>query len=177
MDLTDQLLSLNRGLAYCIVFHSDAKREELLRELSSREDAAIVAYDGGLIGNLNVWENLTLPVHYHASGMARSLSDKMQPIFGQCGIADAELKKLLRKMPDDLSLYEKRLAGFVRAMLVEPELMVYDRVFDGLASNDVARVALFDDQFHNFFPFRTSVLLSFNEYSNLLKPHWQTLHL
>lgn len=178
MNLTVDLPSLERGRSYCIVVQSDAQRERLLQELSARMNAAVVAYDGGLISNLNVWENLALPVHYHAAQAGNGLEGKVMGMFRQCGLVDkAKVLRLLGKLPGELPLYEKRLAGFVRAMLVEPELMVYDRLYDGLARSDAERVAQLDGLFHLHFPFRISVLLSFDERKEFGSARQHTLHI
>lgn len=166
------------GCSYCIVVRSDDWRIELLQELSARKNVAVVAHDGGLIGNLNVWENLSLPVQYHASQVGGGLEGRVMNLFRHCGLSgDPEIRRLFRKLPGALSLYEKRLVGFVRAMLVEPELMVYDRIYDGLARDDVDRVARFDRLFHLYFPFRISVLLSFDERGESGNPRQHVIHL
>ena len=175
---TLNLPPLERGCSYCIVMRSDAQREQLLQEFSARMNAAVVAYDGGLISNLNVWENLSLPVHYHAPQIGGGLEGRVVELLRQCGLPnDAEVRRLLGWLPGELSLYEKRLAGFVRAMLVEPELMVYDRIYDGLARDEADRVAQFDNLFHLYFPFRISVLLSFDERKEPGNPRQHIIHL
>ena len=175
---TLNLPPLERGCSYCIVMRSDVQREQLLQEFACQPDCAVVAYDSGLISNLNVWENLSLPVHYHAAQIGSGLEDKVVELFRQCGLpGDVEVRRLLGRLPAELSLYEKRLAGFVRAMLVEPELMVYDRIYDGLARGDADRVAQFDNLFHLYFPFRISVLLSFDERKEPGNPRQHIIHL
>jgi hypothetical protein len=42
-------------------------------------------------------------------------------------------------------------------MLVEPEIMVYDSLFEGLTRAEVEQVLAFDRVFHLYFPFRTSI--------------------
>lgn len=173
-----RLPPLERGYSYCIVMQSDVQREELLQELSAQREAVVVAHDGGLISNLNIWENLSLPIHYHSSQIGDGLEGKVVELFRQCGLpGDAEVRLLLGKLPGELPLYEKRLAGFVRAMLVEPELMVYDRIYDGLARDDAERVAHFDKLFHLYFPFRISVLLSFDECKEMGNTRQHIIHL
>lgn len=178
MSMIVDLPSLAPGCSYCIVLRSDARRVELLQELSARKDVAVVAHDGGLIGNLNVWENLSLPVHYHASQIGGGLEGRVMELFRHCGLpGDREIRRLFRKLPGELSLYERRLAGFVRAMLVEPELMVYDRIYDGLARDDASRMVRLDSLFHFYFPFRISVLLSYDERGEAGNPRQHIMHL
>jgi phospholipid/cholesterol/gamma-HCH transport system ATP-binding protein len=124
-----------------------------------------VPHNGGLISNLRVWENIILPVQYHGIEFAGKLEDNVARLFGQCGMEDENaVSDLLFKLPDQLSLYEKRLVGFVRAMLMSPELIIYDTLNEGLSRKELAHVAKFDKVFRLYFPFRTSVLVSFEEH-------------
>ena len=50
-------------------------------------------------------------------------------------------------LPDRLSEFERRLAAFVRAMLAEPEIMVYDGLFDGLTRVEIEKAMGFDRLF------------------------------
>lgn len=156
--------SLRRGRSYCIVIDSAEQRERLLEQFSALESSALVAHDGGLIGNLSIWENLFLPIGYHSLQIVGGPREKAVELLVKCGIENGEkMDNLLRRLPDELSLFEKRLSGFVRAMLMEPELMIYDTIFEGLTREDARNAAEFNRLFHLYFPFRTSILLSFDE--------------
>ncbi len=153
------------GYSYCLVVRSDAQRKAVLEALSAQPNTAIVANNGGLISNLRVWENLTLPVQYHNIQVGGQLEDNVVNLLEKCGLRDEKtLTALLFMLPDQLSLFEKRLVGFVRAMLMAPEMMVYDSLHEGLSRREMEKTARFDRIFRLYFPFRTSVLLSFEEY-------------
>ncbi len=158
-------VQLKSGNSYCLIVRSDTQRNEVLAALSALPNSAIVASDGGLISNLRVWENLTLPVLYHDIRVGGKLEDNVVDLFQKSGVrAEKSLTALLLKLPDQLSLFEKRLVGFVRAMLMAPEVMVYDSIHDGLSHREMEKTARFDRIFRLHFPFRTSVLLSYEEF-------------
>lgn len=172
LELSDgealDVAALARGHSYFATVQSESQRDRLLHQLSALQDAAVVACDGGLISNLTGWDNLSLPVSFHSLQVMGGLQQRARELFAGCGMADwPAVNALLGELPDEMSLYERRLVGFVRAMLVEPELMVYDTIYDNLARDDVKRVQRFDTLFHRYFPFRISVLLSFGEYGEL----------
>jgi predicted ABC-type transport system involved in lysophospholipase L1 biosynthesis ATPase subunit len=169
---------LQSGYSYCLVVRSESQRSALLKNLGDQPGVAIVPHNGGLISNLRVWENIVLPVQYHGIEVAGKLDDNVAQLLLQCGLEDeAAVSDLLLKLPDQLSLYEKRLVGFVRAMLLSPELIIYDSMIEGLSRKELARVVKFDKIFRLYFPFRTSVLVSFEEYKDKDDPRYLVIHL
>lgn len=138
---------------------SETQRQALLAGLLRLRTASIVSRDGSLIGNLTAAENVALPGEYHATSCPDAV---ITSLLNRCGLIDKlALQVLLGKFPEQMSAYERRLIGFMRAICVEPELLVFDEIYDGLARLEVALVDKFDECFHLQFPFRTSVLLSF----------------
>ena len=136
-DFIDVLLGLRRPgagsvhhLGKDIYSISDAGYIKLFRRVG------VVPESGGLISNLKVWENIALPVSYHGARGARVLKEsesRAAEIFADIGLAGDSLKALMGRLPGPLSSYEKKLIGLVRAMLMEPEIMIYDSLFDGLS--------------------------------------------
>jgi ABC-type molybdenum transport system ATPase subunit/photorepair protein PhrA len=94
--------------------------------------------------------------------------------FGQDG---AQLRALDFARPAGLSPWQKRLAGFVRAMLMEPELIVFDSLFGGISRADASKVREFRRIFHLHFPFRQAVFVSYAEEPLLQGIVDQTVHL
>ncbi|MDH2915941.1 MAG: hypothetical protein PXX77_03595 [Gallionella sp.] len=169
---------LKPGYSYCLVIRSDAQRKEVLNVLAEHPNSAIVANYGGLISNLRVWENITLPAQYHDIEVGGKLEETVINLFDKCGLRDEKtLSALLLKLPDQLTLYEKKLVSFVRAMLMAPELMVYDSLHEGLSPRELQKTARFDRVFRLYYPFRTSVLLSFDEYRDLEEPRQMVIKL
>lgn len=156
---------LQSGYSYCLVVRSESQRAGLLKNLGEQAGVVIVPHNGGLISNLRVWENIVLPVQYHDLPVAGRLEDNVVQLLLQCGVEGEDaVSALLLKLPDQLSLFEKRMVGFVRAMLMAPELIIYDSMLEGLSRKEFARAVEFDKVFRLYFPFRTSVLVSFEEH-------------
>ncbi|MDP2167075.1 MAG: ATP-binding cassette domain-containing protein [Thermodesulfovibrionales bacterium] len=120
---------------------------------------------GGLISNLKVWENIVLPLQYHTGKIPADADGKAAGIFKEIGIERSELEELTGRLPGPLPVNEKRLIGLVRAMLMEPELMIYDSLFEGLSPELAGRLARLTGRFHAGRQGRASVYLSANALS------------
>ena len=108
---------------------------------------------GGLMSHLSVWKNLCLPLEYHARDV-RHIAEDAALLFALCGEDKTNLHRLMESYPDTLSPYEKRLVGFVRALLLEPEVLVLDDIFDGLSDREKEKAMQWEKVFHLRFPFR-----------------------
>lgn len=132
--------------------------------------------DGGLISNLKVWENVVLPARYHGPNELTAIEARATELFARLGI---ELSTdYLGRLPGPLPASEKCLIGVVRAMLMEPELMIYDSIFEGLYPEVAERLAALTASFHKERPGRTSVYITSHERSvaqiptdKVLRPH------
>ncbi|OGS91952.1 MAG: hypothetical protein A2Z95_03500 [Gallionellales bacterium GWA2_60_18] len=105
------------------------------------------------MSHLSVWKNLILPLECRARDISHAAADASL-LFVLCGEDRASLPRLMDSYPDTLSLYEKRLVGFVRAMLLEPEVLMLDGVFDGLSFAEKEKASHWMQVFRLRFPFR-----------------------
>lgn len=124
---------------------------------TARERMGIVLNNGGLISNLKVWENIMLPLSYHSSSH-HDMDKKMISILGKIGYDDD-----LTILPGPLPAYKKRLAGFARAMLMEPDLIIYDSVFEGLSADIRSKVLETITAFQHEKEGRASLFLDMDE--------------
>lgn len=76
---------------------------------------------GGLLSNLNGWENIALPIGYHAAGRAQGLASRVYALLEQFG---ANAQALLAKLPEDMTAFERTLTGYVRMRLGQPVLVL-----------------------------------------------------
>ncbi|BCB96041.1 hypothetical protein JZK55_09630 [Dissulfurispira thermophila] len=125
----------------------------------------VVLKDGGLISNLKVWENIILPISYHKNEKADKAEAKMIQKFNEVGIDITYLKELMGKLPGPLPIHEKRLIGLIRAMLMEPDIMIYESLFEGLTPDMSDRLIKMTMNFHTEKHERTSVYITFDEQS------------
>ncbi len=143
-------LELDSGRVYHAIVARGAVRAALIEQLVGTGLAAIVPADGGLIGNLKVWENLVLPAAYHGDSAPRyaELEERAASLFAQFGVAGESFEALCTTLPDHLDRFDKRLCAFVRAVLTEPRIMVYDSMFDGLSRDETGKALAFDRVYH-----------------------------
>lgn len=156
---------LDQGYLYRIVVHSEEDKNAFLDLLLRPPETALVAPDGGLLGNLKIDENLMLPLSYHGAAMD-SVEQRIVELFGACGLNETEIQSMLVKVPGQLSLYQKRLAGFVRSVLGNPRVMVYDSIWDGVSRAEIDQIMRFDEYFRRYSPAHTAVFIGYDTQMN-----------
>jgi ABC-type transporter Mla maintaining outer membrane lipid asymmetry ATPase subunit MlaF len=155
-------LILERGYSHNIVLHTDEEHKALLLAISEDDGIWIVPENGGMITNLRVWENITLPVRFHGVEIIGDVSVKIVQLLKLCGWHDEiSISSLMRKQPEQLSLYEKRVIAFVRTMLLEPESICFDFLYRGLIKSESESASKFVQVYRQLFPFGTTISLGF----------------
>lgn len=141
----DELLAALQDLrprkgARLVLFGADvgalgaAERAALMRRVG------YVPASGGLMSSLNAWENISLPLAYHAPRKLPGALRDVRALLQELGGVGADL---LAKLPEHMTLYERRLAAYVRALLDDPELLVVESVAAGLGPTKRARAGRF----------------------------------
>ena len=105
-----------------------------------RAQVAFMPADGGLISNLNGWENIALPLGYHAPKRLPGLAPEVYAVLEQFG---ADARSLLARLPEEMTRYERKLAGYVRMRLGRPKLVLADDLAGGLGADERRHVASF----------------------------------
>jgi len=163
--LLDTILAVKRPVSGKVfLFERDiwaVSKRDVLKIL--RKIGMVWSY-GGLISNLKVWENITLPVWYHTAKRPEDLEGRVVQIFKELGKDVAGLD-YMGKLPGPLPVTEKRLIGVVRAILMEPEIMIYDALLEGLDSEMAERLLMLTTGFHSGRVGRTSLYVSSDEES------------
>jgi phospholipid/cholesterol/gamma-HCH transport system ATP-binding protein len=136
---------------------SAAERPALLREIGW------VPQDGGLVSNLKTWENLILPVSYHKGTAAAELEEEVTRLFARLAVTGPALRALMSCLPDRLHPLEQRWIATVRAMLMRPDIIVYDAPFSGVERDHAQTLLRLITDFHRENPARVSVFLLPNE--------------
>ncbi len=119
----------------------------------------VVPSDGGMISNLKAWENLLLPAWYHRGLTAQEAERPVAEIFEQLELHEAGLKQRMGELPDRLSLYERRVVALVRAMLMEPDILIYDFTFAGLERDAAQQLMKLTGEYHGRKAGRVSLYL------------------
>ena len=112
----------------------ERERRELLRRVG------FVPADGGLMSSLNAWENISLPLAYHAPDKLAGALAEVHALLGDLGGVD---DNLLAQLPEHMTLYERRLAAYLRSLLERPELLVVEDLSAGLGPTKRRRTARF----------------------------------
>lgn len=149
----------NNGRTYRVLFRLINQKNSLLHRLASLPHAGLIASDGGLISNLTAQENILLPVQYHSISSDEPALQNAVAILARFDLNQSEILRIMQSLPASLSLFERRLVSFARVMVIEPEILVCDTVFEGLTDSEVAVASRFNELFHLYFPFRTVIYL------------------
>jgi len=87
-----------------------------------------VAPDGGLISNLKIWENVTLPLWYHAWREVVETEQSVRHSLGKLGMEQDEFEDFMAAQPDGIEPWQRKLAGLLRALLQRSPVLVVDAV-------------------------------------------------
>lgn len=123
------------------------------REL--RQRLARVAGGGGLISNLKVWENLMLPVQYHRKLTRENLVEAGRKVLRRVGYTGSEMA-----LPGLMNLFQRKQVGLARALLLDPELLIYEALLSGLNQREGSLLLEVARGFHGERPGRTSLFLT-----------------
>lgn len=159
------LFELDQGNRYSVVMHFEEDKNRFLELFLRPPETAIISPDGGLLNNIRIDENLLLPVSYHGL-LTESTEQHIVELFGLCGMNEMETQSLLIKLPSQLSSYQKRLVGFVRSVLVNPRVMVYDSIWGGVSRAEVEQIQRFEGFFRQYSPVHTAVYLDYDTHLN-----------
>jgi ABC-type ATPase involved in cell division len=90
-----------------------------------------VAANGGLISNLKIWENVTLPLWYHAGYESVETEQEIVRWLGMLGVEQAEFERFMAAHPHAVELWQRKLAGLLRALVQKPAVLVVDAALLG----------------------------------------------
>jgi hypothetical protein len=152
---------LGRGRTYQLLFSNRVRFDAALGKISRGSGVGTVMHEGALISNISVRENILLPVAYRDPERLEEASLRAHEIFTAIGFAGAELDALLRRLPAGLSALERRITGFVRALLTNPQVLVFDRLGDDLTPEESRHAETLHRVWWACFPFRTAIYLDF----------------
>ena len=85
-----------------------------------------VPANGGLISNLKIWENVTLPLWYHARRDAIKTEQSIMHWLGVLGLEQDAFAEFMGAPPGSLELWQRKLAALLRALVQMPLVLVVD---------------------------------------------------
>ena len=114
----------------------------------------------GLINNLNAWENISLPAAYHGTAPLETVAELAHEVIVAFG---GDPEPFLRRVPDELSMLERKVAAFVRLLISAPELMIFDALEEGLSHSECKRAAKFEMVYRAYQPAGTVLYVDTRE--------------
>ncbi len=130
----------------------NALKKKELNEI--RKKFGMVFQDGALLDSLTVFENTAFPLRRHLKLSEKEIKDRVFSV-----LEDVGLKGQDKKMPSEISGGMRKRVGVARALILNPEIMLFDEPTTGLdpVMSDVINNLIIS--MHNKFKF-TGIIIS-----------------
>jgi phospholipid/cholesterol/gamma-HCH transport system ATP-binding protein len=102
--------------------------------LALRQKIGVLFQDGALFGSMSVFDNVAFPLRQHTDTTEAEISRVVSERLSDVGLSDA-----MDDAPSQLSGGMRKRAGFARALVMEPDVVIFDEPDSGL---DPVRTAL-----------------------------------
>ncbi len=100
-------------------------KEKELYEI--RKLFGVLFQDGALFGSQNLYDNIAFPLREHTKKSEKEIKDIVLEKMDMTGLSGAE-----RKLPGEISGGMRKRAGLARALVLDPEILLFDEPDSGL---------------------------------------------
>lgn len=152
-------IELGQGLVYSVEAASPQGLDAMIEQLLRHPGTQIADNVGGTVSSIKVLENIGLPAIYHGLAPLVALEQEILDVLAACGLDGPRAEALCRRRPAELNPFEKRLVGFVRSLLMRPDILVYNRFLEGLTRADMERAVALNAVYRARQPSGTAVHL------------------
>src|SRR6202035_5326639 len=87
----------------------------------TRKKFGVLFQDGALFGSLTLWDNVAFPLGQHTEKGEDEIAEIVNQRLNEVGLSAAN-----EKMPNELSGGMRKRAGFARALVLEPDIVLFD---------------------------------------------------
>ena len=91
-----------------------------------RKKFGVLFQDGALFGSMNLYDNVAFPLRQHTDKSEDEIAEIVQPPPEEVGLGGAG-----DKMPNELSGGMRKRAGFARALVLDPQIVLFDEPDSG----------------------------------------------
>jgi phospholipid/cholesterol/gamma-HCH transport system ATP-binding protein len=102
--------------------------------LELRRKIGVLFQDGALFGSMSVYDNVAFPLRQHTDMSEAAIAERVTQRLRDVGLGEA-----MDDAPSQLSGGMRKRAGFARALVMEPDVVIFDEPDSGL---DPVRTAL-----------------------------------
>jgi phospholipid/cholesterol/gamma-HCH transport system ATP-binding protein len=120
-----------------LIFGKDIWRISEHERYELRKRFGVLFQDGALFGSMNIYDNVAFPLRKHTDLPESEIEDIVMERLIEVGLEAA-----LTKHPSEISGGMRKRAGFARALVMNPEIVLFDEPDSGL---DPVRTSLLCD--------------------------------
>ncbi|GAB3077928.1 ABC transporter ATP-binding protein [Nocardioides zeae] len=109
------------------VFGNDIWRVPPVERYELRKRFGVLFQDGALFGSMNLYDNVAFPLRKHTQMSEREIRDTVMTHLAEVGLEAA-----VDKAPNEISGGMRKRAGFARALVMRPDVVLFDEPDSGL---------------------------------------------
>jgi len=109
------------------VFGQDIWRVSEVQRYELRKRFGVLFQDGALFGSMNIYDNVAFPLRKHTDKPEEEIREIVMRHLREVGLEQA-----VAKAPNEISGGMRKRAGFARALVMRPDVVLFDEPDSGL---------------------------------------------